>query len=165
MRRCLEGGCHLPSPPRSRYQADASYFMNVMPPSTCCHDNPSQGSVSIVAEPCSHPGSTKAHSCITVRYQRTIRVGRAQMAGRIQELNLPSHDWFHAISRESYTYSGTSCFAETCNDNDCQNYYAIASSRSHFETAEVELSWHWWPADVGLSWGWSLTDTWGVKSW
>ncbi|KAF5704124.1 hypothetical protein FMUND_12666 [Fusarium mundagurra] len=108
--------------------------------SSLLHGNPTQDSVNIVAEPCSHLGSSANHSCIKIRYQRNIRVGWAQMEGRIQESSLPSHDWFHAISRESYTYRGPSCVAETCHDKACRNYYAIASSRSHFATSEVELS-------------------------
>ncbi|KAF4444306.1 hypothetical protein FACUT_749 [Fusarium acutatum] len=113
--------------------------------SSLLHDNATRESVRITAEPCSHLGSSANHSCITIRYQRSIRVGWAQMSGRLQDLDLPSHDWFHAISRESYAYSGTSGVAETCNDKACRNYYAIASSRSHFAVSEVELSRATWP--------------------
>lgn len=109
--------------------------------SSLLHDNPTQDSVRITAEPCTHLGSKANHSCITVRYQRSIRVGWPQISGRLQHENLPSHDWFHAISRESYTYRASSSgVAETCHDKDCRNYYAISSSRLHSTASEVELS-------------------------
>lgn len=104
------------------------------------HDNLTQGSVRITAGPCTQSGSKANHSCIAVRYQRSIRVGWPQISGKLLDENLPSHDWFHAISRESYTYRGSPGVAETCHDKDCQNSYAISSSRLHSAPSEVELS-------------------------
>ncbi|KAF5574358.1 hypothetical protein FPANT_11824 [Fusarium pseudoanthophilum] len=108
--------------------------------SSLLHHNPPQGNLRITAEPCPHLGSHAKHSCIRVRYQRSIRVGWAPFEGKLQQVNLPDHAWFHAISRESYTYSGPPGAEETCDDEACRNYYAITSSRSHFPTTEVELS-------------------------
>ncbi|KAF5978163.1 hypothetical protein FCOIX_6079 [Fusarium coicis] len=116
--------------------------------SSLLHHNPTQGNLRITAEPCPHLGSRAKHSCIRIRYQRSIRVGWAPLERKLQQVNLPDHAWFHAISRESYTYSGPPGTEETCDDKACRNYYAITSSRSHFPTKEVELSRYSWPWDL-----------------
>lgn len=56
----------------------------------------------------------------------------------------PSHDWYHAMDRNSYSWEGGCGALESCQNQSCRNYYNLATVTKHFRpdisrTCECEL--------------------------
>lgn len=80
--------------------------------------------LSVFCEP-RHYGPNKSITRLCFLYERKIRVRNSYWNG-------PSHDWYHAISPESYTYSGPSGVPGTCSSPSCRNHYPLTTnSKSH----------------------------------
>ncbi|KAF5687089.1 hypothetical protein FCIRC_2477 [Fusarium circinatum] len=80
--------------------------------------------LSVFCEP-RHYGPDKSITRLCFLYETKICVRNSDWYG-------PSHDWYHAISPESYTYSGTSGVPGTCSSPSCRNHYPFATdSKRH----------------------------------
>ncbi|KAH7208217.1 hypothetical protein BKA60DRAFT_577645 [Fusarium oxysporum] len=64
--------------------------------------------------------------CLKFRYSRSVFAN-----GPANER--PGHDWYHAISPESYSYAGPCGVPETCSDPSCRNYYSSGTRYEHAE--------------------------------
>ncbi|CVK85718.1 uncharacterized protein FMAN_06727 [Fusarium mangiferae] len=76
--------------------------------------------LSVFCEP-RHYGLNQSTTRLCFLYERKIRV-------RNSDWNGPSHDWYHAISPESYTYSGPPGVPGTCSSPSCRNYYSFTTN-------------------------------------
>ncbi|KAF5637790.1 hypothetical protein F52700_4492 [Fusarium sp. NRRL 52700] len=75
---------------------------------------------SVFCEP-RHYGPDKSITRLCFLYERKICVRNSNWYG-------PSHDWYYAISSESYTYSGTSGVPGSCSNPSCRNHYPFATN-------------------------------------
>ena len=84
--------------------------------------NPAFYPWSIGVRRCISPRSgSSSLPCYATLYTRYI-------AGDVMEshpgVEVPSHEWYHALDRDSYTFDGVCGVKEACSDATCSNYYA-----------------------------------------
>ncbi|KAF4983715.1 hypothetical protein FZEAL_931 [Fusarium zealandicum] len=73
---------------------------------------------SIDCRVCCEFGDADTRSCIRIEYTTNIYLQLSSWGG-------PSHEWFHAIDRDSYSFSGEHGVPESCRDPACRNNYAL----------------------------------------
>ena len=69
--------------------------------------------------------------CISTQYEKSLTFSPARSGSGDSSIAGPSHEWYHALDPNSYTWGGGCGLRETCKDVACRNHYPLRADDHH----------------------------------